>query len=615
MYPVTRFDIDDQSDINLPETPETDTLDRPIFMAGITSDKGPEDWKTVMGKVFFKLYGSSPSFAKHGQPLLQAANCINAGGKVFAKRVVAEDATLANIGVVAKVSKIAVQKTNSDGLPLYYETDGVTETTVPDGNTPIMIQRCKIAYELKTVAIAGNDVASMAATFLAENAHTNAVGVDGHYPLFLIADNGRGVSKKKFRITPDYNANRPVDYTKYIFEVLESNEVLETMNFSMNPNIIEKDKNISLQNVIREQSIQVRGRIFEDEINAFIENVCYLIGDADQEYAMGDILNGCDVRGNAISGIIVDTTVDLSNIYGTALVGGSNGLFGDCPIKAATYPYEMVKVYNGQAGDEIYDLDNSRIDFVADANLPAVVKRAIEGLVTFREDCMYMRDMGLNLRSIEEIKLANENNLKNRFCMTYHNSWDVIDPYSKKQITVTSMYSVVPRLVNHFLNGRTRPFAGDLYEVTFPTVVEGTVNFIPKHTPAVNQKQILDDLRINYASYYSGLLTMETEYTSQEKYTQLSFGNNMLAIQELIKAIRVRCPKIRYNFIDGEDLKRYKDDVQEVINKFTHNFQSITLEYAEDTVYASNKIFYAVIKVKFRNFVQSERFKVIALAS
>ena len=85
---------------------------------------------------------------------------------------------------------------------------------------------------------------------------------------------------------------------------------------------------------------------------------------------------------------------------------------------------EMVKVFNGTY-DDIYDLDNNKIDMVVDANYPAEVKRAIEGMVSFREDCMYFRDLGLRLKSIEEIKDADKNSLKNKFCASYHNSYDI----------------------------------------------------------------------------------------------------------------------------------------------------------------------------------------------
>ena len=38
-------------------------------------------------------------------------------------------------------------------------------------------------------------------------------------------------------------------------------------------------------------------------------------------------------------------------------------------------------------------------------------------------------------------------------------------------------------------------------------------------------------------------------------------------------------------------------------------FKTIDMEYVEDENYALNKVFYAVIKVSFKDFIQSEIFK------
>jgi hypothetical protein len=123
----------------------------------------------------------------------------------------------------------------------------------------------------------------------------------------------------------------------------------------------------------------------------------------------------------------------------------------------------------------------------------------------------------------------------------------------------------------------------------------------------------MDQLRVNYATYIGEDLVIETEYTIQEKYTQLSFLNNVLGVQEVVRAIRSRCPIIRYSFINGEDLDRYKADIQGVIANYSSNFKSLTFDYVSDSQYTNNKIFYAAIKVGFRDFIQTEWFKVTAI--
>ena len=86
-----------------------------------------------------------------------------------------------------------------------------------------------------------------------------------------------------------------------------------------------------------------------------------------------------------------------------------------------------------------------------------------------------------------------------------------------------------------------------------------------------------------------------------------------MSIQEVVKAIRTRCPSIRYNFIDGTDLEKYKLDVEDIIAPYKSNFKTLELVYATDSTYAANKIFYAVLKVVYKDFVQTEWFKVTAI--
>ena len=87
-----------------------------------------------------------------------------------------------------------------------------------------------------------------------------------------------------------------------------------------------------------------------------------------------------------------------------------------------------------------------------------------------------------------------------------------------------------------------------------------------------------------------------------------------MAIQEIIRIIRSRCPRTRYTFLDGEDLEKYINDAEEIINQYSANFRSISIQYMADEKYEANNIFYATIVVQFRNFIQEEYFKIIAIS-
>lgn len=621
MYPGTIFEYIDQSDIPVLETAQ---VVEPLYMAGITSDKGPEDALVVKGNTFYQLYGRdlSKAFIKHGQPLIQAATIIDAGGKLYVKRVVDPTSMLANLAVIAKVIVTETQKVNTQNEPLYLTAGGVETTEAKAGeidNTPIMVPSgVSVKYEAK--AVVGQSTRDAITTAIKAELDTTGEDVEGEtvytYPLFVITDNGRGVSAKSFRITPDYSTSKNLDFMYHVIEVIENNEITSSVKFSMDKDVIYYGVNKSLEKSVNTIYSQVKASYIEEGVTAYVSKLASVLDMAVVDLEAVDILFGKDRTGLAIDGFVLDTTgINLQYVYGLNLIEGANGSsFGTNPFGTDAYETEMAKFFNGTFTDDIYDVDNIKIDMIVDANYPDAVKTAIEDFVTFREDCMYFGDLGVSARTLEEITNLSSIRMKNKFCSAYHTFYDIIDPYSKKQITVTICYSLARLLVAHFVNGRNRPVAGYLHNMVIPEAIEETINFIAKITPSANQKETLNDLRVNYAGLYDNLLTIETEYTSQTKYTQFSFINNILAIQEVMKAIRTRCPKTRYSFISGDDLEKYKEDVQSVINKYTGNFKTITLEYIGTPATEANKMFYAALKVQFKDFVQTEYFKVYALA-
>jgi hypothetical protein len=256
------------------------------------------------------------------------------------------------------------------------------------------------------------------------------------------------------------------------------------------------------------------------------------------------------------------------------------------------------------------------IDVCCDANYPAEVKDAIRELAVFREDFVFMRDYGTDLTTFDNVKNAQYDIKKSKFVADYPQAWDVIDAWTKKQITVTAPYSMAKTLVTHLVDRRSAPTCGILYDFVFPEVIEGSVTFLPKVTPFVDQKTLMADMNLNYASYINGTLTMETCFTTQDTDpTQLRYINNILAVTRVIHNIRTECPKIRYSFITDTDLEKYREEVNKVILRSREDFDSIYMEYTQDDVMAANKIFEADIFVKFKNFEQEEIFNIYTLSN
>ena len=105
-YPRTRFRIIDESQIK--EIP-TNVVSNPVafVMLPYTSDKGSEDWEVLYGFEGLTDAKGGISFKRHGIPQLMLANLLRNGAYVLGKRMVSDNATLANVTIYAKSSLIA----------------------------------------------------------------------------------------------------------------------------------------------------------------------------------------------------------------------------------------------------------------------------------------------------------------------------------------------------------------------------------------------------------------------------------------------------------------------------------------------------------------------------
>ena len=631
-----------------------DTIIRPLYLQLFSSDKGPENLRTVHGDEFFKLYGNTPSFKKHGQPLLQAASIISAGGELLCKRVVAEDATLANFVVVAKVVKETVQKVNAAGLPLYIDAETGKETTESAGglNEKAVINAANIKYD--AVSIKGaktlTEVMAHASALVKDELEVDEEGYTSYdqttkvgdpltdknlvgqvvdsddpdfgkyvYPLFVVVDNGRGVSSKRFRITPDYTISKSLGFGMYKLNFIGENESEnEYVWFSFRDDVVYLDKNMSL-NMVGKDLVQIKAGSFEDSINLFTKRISNITGIEEDELKSLDVIFGADRKGEKIPQIVINEEegYKLDSTLGMMLSEGDNGAFGDTPLTSAAYSEELIKVINGEYDDSIFDKDRFMIDVCVDANYPVEIKNALFNLAQFRQDFVFLCDYGTGLTSYDSIIAKDADFSESKFVGNYPQSWDIIDPYTKKQITVTATYSIAPKLVSHLNDRRHAPLCGSIYDFTFPEVIEGTVSFLPKVTPSADQKTLMADARLNYASYLNGVLTMETCFTSANTTVEDNLNkyiNNIFAVIKLIHNIRTECPKLRFTEITTDtDLERYRDKINAVIMRSNTDFKEVRMEYVQDDIMRANHVFEANIFVRHSDFEQEEVFNIYTL--
>lgn len=614
MRPDTIFEYIDQS--NITKTTET-LVTAPYYLCCSSAERGPEDIREVVGTDFYNLYGNHISFVKHGQPLVQAAHIIDNGGRLIFKRLVADDAALANLTVIATVTKKEVEKTNAAGKPLYIDPSTNQESETDGGGWAKATKNvANIKYGVVTVPSMKTITDVVAHVQLQYKEETDV------FPLFTVTDNGRGKSTKRFNIQPDYQLSKQNSFEFYTFNVIADAETnAEYTRFSIDPNIIYLKTSMSLTESSKELT-QLDAYQYEEGSNKFIKAVSEATGVDEDTLKSIDILFGCDRAGKALDYISVDLTksddeaengYDLADATGMMIMSGDNGEFGDKPFGTSAWTKQAVKFFSGEFDDSVFNPNQVNIDAVFDANYPSEVKKAILELAEFRQDFFYFRDFGLDKYTYDQFKMAAKEFDHSKFAASYITTYDVLDPYSRKQINVTLMYSLAVKMINHFNLRRNAPCAGIQYGFTFDEAIKGTVNFCPKFTPKVDQKTELMDLGLNYCGYINNQLVLETTNTSQDPYSQLSYINNILAVQQIIHRVREVCPINRYTFITSDDLETYKKAVNNAIMQYKENFDTLEFVYVADPIMKANKIFNASIKVSFKDFVQTEIFKIYAL--
>ena len=577
-----------------------------LFMIASSFDKGPEEMTRVSGDTFYSLYGTDIRFSRHGQIAIEAAAIIDAGGELLVKRIVADDATLDNIVFLATLSSSTTQATDDEGNLLYLDSEGNQTTTETE---EIVVDSTSTSIKWSAVSIENcytyDEVVEQAEALLDTDA--------GVYPLIVIVDNGRGDTGKAVRIYAANEVSTTLNKTFYTLSTYEGTTRTDTTTVTINSTVYD-GKNYGLDEY---SMTQIKGHSSQAIYSQFIQALADSLGITAEEADMIDIVSCLSYKGVAVDGLTLDAdSIDLTVDYGVELSGGDNGEFGISPANTDAWTDALLEFYNGEYSNEIYELDEQKVCFIPDANLPYTVKEAIAALVTFREDCVFLRDTCLDVTSYATAVAAMENfETNNKFITNYCSWYQIYDPYDYRRIKVTMLYDLVKCLVTVYNTGIHVPTAGIANGYILESPIEGTINFIPRITPDVNEKQLMDDLRMNYAFFQNGQCVVQSLYTSQEAYTQLSYMNNVLAIQEVVRSVRTACPKKRYTFVDDGDFSEYAEHVQKILANFSSNFDTLNFIYTKDNIMSNQKIFYASIEFAFKDWAQSEIFDVYAIAN
>lgn len=440
------------------------------------------------------------------------------------------------------------------------------------------------------------------------------------YPLVIAVDNGPGVSNKAIKLKADLNTSKSVATMLYNLEVYEGTVMTDSAVCSLDPSMASGNKLYGLNN---DTCTQVVFGTIDGVYEKYVSHISELTGYNPADMVKNDIINMTNNKGTSLTGISLDLeSVDLAAEYGIELQSGDNGEFGDAPFGTDTWTEAALAVID--ENDVLWDPDTYLICAGFDANYPEPVKDKFAYFFSEREDSNFFRDYGIDVFSYSSIKekhdeiCAKEYNgeeeyFRNWFCGEYFTTYEIYDPETAKRIRVTMMYDFAAAMVDHFAKGAYRPAAGVANGMILPSAIPDTINFTPYNKPNVKQKALIDDMHINYAIFHQGQCVVQSTYTSHWDDSELIWVNNVLAVEEVIRAVRIACPKHRFTFVTGNDFSKYAEAVNTVLKGFRPLFASLKFEWFTDPIKARDKIFTASISVQFNNWAQTEYFDIYCL--
>lgn len=435
-------------------------------------------------------------------------------------------------------------------------------------------------------------------------------------PLFVLADLGRGSSKRRFRISPNYTSSKYKNYFLNNIEIIENGTILNSLQFSFDPNYTVYNTSKGISKALDGNS-NVQVTVFEDYYDTFFTVLEEFSGiTRDEINASVAITVGTDKNKNTLSNLEV-SGVNLAHTYGIKLSGGSYGSWGTgnniSVLDNKEYIDSLTSFYKGELDDEIWKREELFFNFICDAAFPQEVKRAIEYFCTTRQDVSCLLDMGTEITEYDEFINSVNDYAKTHFSSIYYQYGQIYNKFNNKRITTTLPMLIGKKLKTHLSNGASLPIAGRVYGFTFPDLIEDSIIHTPRHTPSINQKEELIEAQINFGSIQNNVFTLETYYTNNEGHTQLSYSSNIFAIQALMQDIIKAAAEVRYLGMDSTQLAIQSDKYNVICNRHASNFESCVFEYVGTEEDELNKSYMGQISVVCKNFTINETFDIFVI--
>ena len=577
------------------------------FINVIASEKGRDGMVVECNSLeeYINEFGK-PRFDLYGQPCLMPYAALSTGqAKCWVLRVMPEDATYANVLVVAKVK--VVDENIDHGAELPAELPVQINST---GKKKLIVKH-EVQYHEELLNASEFNALSEAVLDTKPDSEGWMT-----YPLFGFISTGRGAygNNYRVRITSAPQADKDNIYKNFKVELLELSNGLvrqELFQGSLDSVALDGNKSLFLEDLVND-TVQTKRKIemyvFSHHFNSIFELYRNQV-DPETTLDLGtfDIVTAHDKKGGLLPFIEIDpTSVSLGAVEGQGFAGGNDGAFdisNNSADREKAISVAYIKAFSGITDKSLASKRRTPADFILDANYPEEVKKALVGLINRRYDAHGMIDAGI-LNTTSELLDWSEKmvSLAAPSFTKEGMHYKIRDPYTGKIIPVTITYLYAQLLPNHVkAYGRHIPFVGEAF-----TKVTGAIKNSVRPIIDVDDEDLKEKLYENRVNYYECIaentFIRATQSTAQTIWSDLSEQNNMLILLEIKRKIEDMVYKLNYKFSEAADRKDFTDSAKRMFTPYLGNqVRDLDVSFQMNEWEEERSILHCYLSVQFKS--------------
>lgn len=537
--PHDRLNIYDQSGYT--ERIPSEVVKDPIACIPFISERGvgPDNKFVIFNDPGSILSYGTPNIAKYGISMYTIEQYLLGGGSVLGMRLMPEDATHANLVLLAKHKVLEdIPVKDDQGRPLYRTPEGEI-TTVETGNTAIVKDMLDIKYSV--TSINGEDAKTPAAIKAKmETLKVTVADVDGYVttPVLTFYAKAKGLFANNLavRLSSDptmevmMNSNR--FYRTTVIE--NSSSVGKQVSFTL-PDSIFGNESMQIEDAMDVHSPYV-GTLMSKEYAATLIPAVQTVAGADVNTNLIDILFGISKNDTAEEYVSINSeSVSLTIVSGIKLAGGSDGIFGTATDKAAEHDKLFLKFYKGEIDDSVKNSMRRPFRHLFDVSESVEVKNAMVALAESRHSTFAFVSAPTSFTTYTEVLAFRSSGLRYGLFKAgiYPESVMIVDQYTGKKVRVNSSYMMAGSVAKHCQNtGFSVPFYGEKNGFEWSGYIPGSIRpqtqdpavYTALHKARVNQMVEVSD----------GVAQPYQQITTQSGLSALSEINNVHTLFNMI---------------------------------------------------------------------------------